>query len=560
MKNIPRHKDRQPVEGSSISTGAQHPQLLVRNIHEIPSKLICRIYLLVWLLAATIFLPLPYSPVAFFLFLPVLLHLLRPLKPGVEIVVIMLVISLLPVMLASLLNYATQAVLPMLTLAEWIAVISIIPTLYLLDNGLKQNARHLKYTESHKKRLLTPVAKALLFSVLAILLISFIMGNRVVLATGIILLLYLTATLIRAYRAVPGLPLDYTSRQKRIIAGTTTETSFTAVSKAKTSLYCWLTPDDPWIKLRPDSFKLNEDRIELNLKVTPPLAGPTLPKIQASVMDGRGFLQVRQVMEPVELNVIPRARYAAWLATRYLEQAGNRANTSLMPALQKAKTPLNGIDYYDSRTYQQGDRLRDIDWKHSLKLSRLIVKEHTGAAQQAAIIALNLSVKDTEEADKLAYNLISTALTLARETIPAALAAYNRERVMLTTRVLDPREILKQTLLLVKDIHTAEFAQRYLQPPVIGRLQRNINQLKQATSPPARRLLSILDFEYRSMREAANNNPATLALLKVTEHIPPPSLIILVTQSNHDTEALLLTAQKLSRRGFTMLPAAPDRF
>ena len=138
----------------------------------------------------------------------------------------------------------------------------------------------------------------------------------------------------------------------------------------------------------------------------------------------------------------------------------------------------------------------------------------------------------------------------AQEGIPTALAVYNHQKVIYTTAVIDPREALKQTLSLVKDIILVELAPRFLQPPDIGKLRRNITQLKQATSEPAQRLLSMLSFEYQAIEEAAKNHPATLALSLTTQHAPP-AIIILVSQLNHDAEALQVTAEKLSRRGFT---------
>jgi len=213
----------------------------------------------------------------------------------------------------------------------------------------------------------------------------------------------------------------------------------------------------------------------------------------------------------------------------------------------------SGIEYFDSRTYQPGDRLRDIDWKHTLKLGQLIVKEYVEASQQAAIIAVNLSVTGTEEADKLAFSLITAALTLARESIPSALAVYDHEGVVLTTTVSDSRETLKQTLSLVKAITTTESTRRYLQLPDITRLRRDIAGLKQATSEPAQRLLRILDFEYRALEESARNHPATIALLQATEHVPSPALIAIISLLNHDAEALQITTQKLARRGYTSL-------
>jgi hypothetical protein len=306
----------------------------------------------------------------------------------------------------------------------------------------------------------------------------------------------------------------------------------------------------------PQRFRLNGARAELNLTITPPLAGPSHPRLQASITDPWGFVQINQVVEPVELHVIPRARYAEWLAMRYLEQTRPGIGVATTVSPEAGQMPKGGTEYYDSRAYQPGDRLMHVDWKHTLKLNELIIKEYTEAGGQAAIIAVNLSASDAEEADKLAFNLITTALTLAREAIPTALAAYNHQKVILTTVTIDPREALKHTLSLVKDITTVELAHRLLQPPDISRLKRNITLLNQATSEPAQRLLSLLDFERQAIEEAAKNHPLALALSSAIKHTPPPAVIVSVSQLNHDAEALLVTTDKLSRQGFTTIPVS----
>jgi hypothetical protein len=155
---------------------------------------------------------------------------------------------------------------------------------------------------------------------------------------------------------------------------------------------------------------------------------------------------------------------------------------------------------------------------------------------------------------KIAFNLITTALTLTQEAIPTGLAVYNHQKVILTTAILDPREILKRTLSLVKDITSVEFAYRLLQLSNLGKLRRDITQLRRATSEPAQQLLNILNFEYQAIEKTAKNHPATLALSSVAEQAPPPATIVLISQLNHDVEALLVTTEKLSRREFTTIP------
>ncbi len=518
-------------------------------------RILCQIYLLLALVAATILSPFPYSPLSLILLLIMLFITFRPLYPRLNLATIIAVIFLLPLILEPLLLYLTYTALLAVTAVQIIAAITILPVIYLLDYYLRQDAQKLTPESNIKGKHVTVIPRVLLISVMTILLVSLTINNPTLLFTSITLFLYLLGILILIIYAVPRLPLDIPTIRKRVIAGTAANISLHPVNKASIKLHSLISPVNSWVKATPREFTLDGDKTELNLAVTPPLAGPSHPHLLLSAIDPWGFIQVNQVAEPVELHVIPRAKYAEWLAMKYLEQTGPGtalATTSLPP--KAIQLPKRGTEYFDSRNYQPGDSLIHIDWKHSLKLNQIIIKEYIEAGGQAAIITANLSVNNAEEADKLAFNLITTALTFASEAIPTALSIYNHQEVILTTTTSDPRETLKQTLSLVKDITLVEFPHRFLQPPNISQLKRNITLLKQATSKPAQRLLSILNFEFKAIEEATKNHPATLALSSVTKRTPPPAVIVIVSQLNHDTEALAVTLDKMSRRGFTPIP------
>ncbi len=516
-------------------------------------RLSCQIYLLVVLLAAVAMSALPYSAVALVLLAVMLFITFRPLPLGLNIVITVATIFLLSPVLESLLQYLLYTVLPSPVARQLIAVIAVLPVIYILDYYLRQNAGTTTIAHGVRGRSITVVSRALFAAALCMLLVSLIADSMVLLFTAIVLILYLLITLIRTLYAMGRLLLDIPLVKKRVIAGTTADVSLYVTNRTATSLHGLLSPVDSWVEITPRRLAVGTAETQLDAVLTPPLAGPSRPQIRMSAVDPRGLVQVNSVIEPVELHVIPRARYAEWLAMRYLEQTGAMGMTATAPLTEAVPMPVSGVEYFDSRDYQPGDSLKHVDWKHTLKLNQIIVNEYAEAGGQSSIIAVNLLVADAEEADKLAFNLITTGLTLASESIPTALAVYNRQEVVLTTPVLDPREILKQLLVLVKDLTSVEFAHRFLQPPDIGRLRRNVALLERATSQSARQLLNMLHFERRAVEEAARNHPATLALLRVSEQVPPPAVVLLVSPLNHDAEALLVAAERLSNRGFTTL-------
>lgn len=496
--------------------------------------------------------PLSYLVLALVLLLAVLLTVIRPQTPGTNIVINLTVLFLAPLVLAPLL----ERLMPLPpAVAQIIAVVLVLPVLYRLDLNLRENVRHTAAFISGKgERHTTPVFVSLMVTAVAVMLLAPVVNRFVLLFAGIALLLYLQGTLIEVLLTIPRRPFATATLMRRIIVGTTGSTRLHLTSQTRNQMYSRLSFPVPWAQVTPSSVILNEGQTRLNLSFTPPLAGESRPQLQISALDPRGLIQINQTLEPLNLHIIPRAKYAAWLATKYLEQTTSGAMAAVNLQAQPFARPRRGIEYMESRTYQPGDTLRDIDWKHTLKLSQLIVREYQEAGEPAAIIAVNLAVADAGAADNLAFNLITVALTMARENIPTALAAYNHQSVVLNTGIIEPLEILRRALSLLREIMVVKFADRYLEPTDIAKIRRNIRQLQQTESEPARRLLDILNFEHRSIEQVARSHPATLALASATSRVPAPAMILLVSQLNHDTEAILVTAEKLARRMFTTLP------
>jgi uncharacterized protein (DUF58 family) len=501
------------------------------------------------LLTATIMSSLPHSLPALVLLLVMLLATIRPLPPRLTVAINVAVIFLTPLVLTALLDRVTM--LPP-TAVQIISVIIIFPAIYLLDDNLRQNARYLTtFIKGRTGRHTTYTYLSLLISALVAMLLSPVINNPVLLFSGIAFALYLLGVLIGILFTIPRLPLTTPTIRKRIIAGTTGSVLLDITSQASARLHILFTAAEPWVKVTQERFILNRGKTRLDLSFTPPLAGQSCPQIKISAIDPWGFVQINQLLEPLQLHVIPRAKYAEWLARKYLEQIETGVETAATLPPKAIMMPKRGIEYLDSRTYQPGDQLKDVDWKHTLKLGQLIVKEYIDTGELAAIIAVNLSVTEAEAADKLAFNLITVALTLAQEGIPTALAAYNHQSVILSTAITAPSEILRQALSLVREITRVEFADRHLEPTDIAKIRRNITQLKQAESEPAQRLLGMLNFEYNAIEEATRNNPATIALTAATKRAPAPAVILLVSQLNHDAEAIMATTEKLSKRRFT---------
>lgn len=387
-----------------------------------------------------------------------------------------------------------------------------------------------------------------------IIFISFVVNNRILLYTGVAFILYLTGVVFGIILTIRHSPLTAITTTGRIIAGTSGNMIVDLINRASARIHCQFGSHEPWLNVVPLAAILEKGRVKLNVSYTPPLAGNSRPQIQSITKDLRGFVQIYQIFEPIELRIIPRAKYAEWLAHKYLERSGVGMTTAASMRLQAIIKPKGGTDYQESRDYTPGDQLKDLDWKHTLRLSQLIVKDYTNDEESATIIAVNLAVADAEEADKLSFKLVTVALTLARENIPTALAAYNHREVVLCTNITEPDEVLKQALSLLREIIPVKTVNRHLEIADITYIKRNINQLKKAKSEPAQRLLSLLDFKYRSIEEFTKSHPATIALSSATKQVPTPATILLISQLNHDAEVIRVISDKLSKRRFTTVP------
>lgn len=346
------------------------------------------------------------------------------------------------------------------------------------------------------------VLKTLGAGLLLVFAVSVVVWNLTLMLTTAVLMGYLSVVIAHVFRGVPKMSLAEEKTWRRIVVGDLETVKFSVKGKANMSILASLQSVDSWVHIEPSYFLLPvKKEIEATVRFTPPLAGPSKIQIQASYVDSRGLVQTGQVLEPVDLHIIPRAKYAAWLANKFLEQTSSGAGRAVAIPQSSSRAASHGVEFHGSRRYQAGDRLKYIDWRHSYMLGELIVKEFAGAQGQVGIIVADLTAKDAEDADKLAYNFVMSALTLATEALPSALAIYNRNEVLAVTSPMNPRETLKKTLELTEKITVVEPKEKVLQPTEMRRLKRAMGQLDQVQTKSAQKLGSFWSLKLRLMRK-----------------------------------------------------------
>ncbi|MCD5413056.1 MAG: DUF58 domain-containing protein [Dehalococcoidia bacterium] len=436
------------------------------------------------------------------------------------------------------------------------AVLVPLPMLGALSLSLEEVAR-LSPAPLHPGRRRPSNVSLTLFSIAAlILLLSFPLGNQVLSLTSTASLAYLLILLAVVLRGLPPQPVEEERVKLRLVAGTKGDVVVKLVPQTAVGGKVFLSSPCDWIRVNPEMLTLHHAReFTLNVSVTPPLSGPSEVVLGGEFLDRWGLIESAFDLNPVRLYVIPRARYLAWLARKYLEgtNPGALPLLSTSGVFRAAAASRTGVEYYGNRPYQAGDSMKSIDWKHSAKLNELVSKEFSELKGQPALILINLAVTDNEEADKLACNIIATALSLAQESIPSALTAYDQDGVRLTTPVLPPRAILTRALGVAERMVSFVSPLKYLAPPDVARLRADLFRLRSVESDPAKALASLLEIEYRSLEEAARESPATAALLEGLAKGNKESNLVVISGRNHDAEALAFNLFKFSRRGYAII-------
>jgi uncharacterized protein (DUF58 family) len=395
-----------------------------------------------------------------------------------------------------------------------------------------------------------PLARALGLVGVLVIGVGIAAGRGVVASAGGLLLAWLLATIGFVFLRMRPQFAGLERIKLRVVAGQRSEATTSLVPATRLPCTVRLTAPSPWADVHPSAFCLDGVAIPLRLILAPPLAGPAVLSVEAVATDPWGLTHTRQSLDVADLHIIPRARYAAWLARLYLERTSTgptiaRTSATRRPGLR------GGVEFYGARTYAPGDGLRDIDWKHTAKLRNLVVKEFRAVGSQAAILLVGLEAVDADQADRLAYRLVTTALTLAREGVPIVLAAYTRGDVVRVTPLLAPREAVREALDLTKRLVRVLPVRRTLAYPSLGRLRRIHGQLNGGQA--GRRLADFIALEMRVLIEGASVHPATRALRAAVARAGRPAVVLEVSVTEDHKPILDVALERLGGLGYRLI-------
>jgi hypothetical protein len=431
------------------------------------------------------------------------------------------------------------------------ATLIALPVMVLVDCSLRRSGQVAVFMDTAYRRRPTDTGIILLVTTFCVLGISLLSGNMSLLIASAVVAGYLGVLYVVVFLRLPLKPVEEIQIYQRMVAGSDDHLDIELTNRTVIGGQLLVVSPYEWLKVGANRLSLKEQKLVVRVSLSPSLAGPSIVKLIGYAVDRWGLLQVRFELEPIRLFVIPRARYAVWLTERYLATTKPGALPLMVDvaALRPIYGLRRGIEYYGSQQYQPGDSLKNIDWKHSYKYNELIVKEFAEFHGQSAVIMVNLAVGNAEEADQLAYKIMVTALTLARGGIPAALAAYDNENVILTTATLAPRRLLLQCLQIAREMITTVNPVKYLNPPDVTRLRANIGRVESVGSKASEALLQLLQLEYRNLDADARLSPATKALSSAFTKVSKEATVVVISHHNHDAGALAFLSFNLARRG-----------
>jgi uncharacterized protein (DUF58 family) len=434
---------------------------------------------------------------------------------------------------------------------EYLAPFVCLPVLILITQYLYKSIQHIKSYHPSLKRRPTTLYIAQSVVVLAVFILALLLNNLTLIISTAILIIYLICLTVITASRFSVKPVKSEIIVSRIIAGKTEDIEIRITPTTFSGVTIFFEPEYDWVKIKTKRVFLKNTPLSLELTITPPLSGPTIIKLNSYAIDRWGLFQTFFNIEAVELIVIPRARYASWLARQYMSgtKQGNLpliSNTSINKALQGLR---QGIEYYGNRLYQAGDSLRNINWKASVKYDELISKEFDEFRGQPAVILINLVAGNDEELDRLAYNILITAISIGQANIPASLAVYDKESVVIITPALSSVQLVSHALRVVKKLAIHSNPLKYLNTPDILRLRSNISRLNNIGNQPSTKLSELLKLEYEALNNGTATNPCTRALFQAKGKIHEQFNVVIVSLFNHDAEALAINTYTLTRKG-----------
>lgn len=437
-------------------------------------------------------------------------------------------------------------------LGTW-SILLLIPVVPAMVRGMVALAPSFLPTEQASGRAPSPLASSLWLALAATALLALILSLASMMWAAFVLLLFISGAFVTQYLRLGRTPVETEPARITARAGDQIDipvqlrrtTPRSAVHAVLSGVNCAVAPAE-YYALR--------DGARAVVSVTPRLGGPAEIALRASITDTFGLVQAGQGLHVADLNVIPRAQIAQRTAEALLQGMAGGAELGRMLSGEVAGFLAfkSGVEYQSSRMYVPGDSLRSIDWKHTARLRSMVVKTYDDGAESAGLLLANLSAANAEEADRLVYELLSAALTIAATAHVAALGVYNHREESSAWEVMEGLRLISKALGACADVRIAPVWRRISAALSMQEAEARLMRLRRSSSEGAAPLAGLLGLGSASLRRRVDGSAAT-TLLQAALHSVQPAWCIAVSAMHGDAEAVLTGLRVLEGRGIRTL-------
>jgi len=447
---------------------------------------------------------------------------------------------------------ASSLVVPVLLTAHlgyW-SLLLALPAVGAVGHGLTNLAPALMATQPLARRALSPLASSIGVALVAIVLLAVVLSLPALALAGTLLALVMGAGAAIQYVRVGPRPLVARQQEISARAGERVDVTVELCSERPGVAGYVSLAAGAGVSLRDAGPLPLEGRILTGVSFTPLLGGPTNVVMSVSVTDACGLIHLGQSLDVAHLNVVPRARVARWAAEQFLEhrEGGLDFGRTVSGQVAGFLAGQAGVEYLSSRMYQPGDSLLSVDWKHTARLQSLVVKTFDDGARSAGMLLVNLSATSVDEADRLVYEFLSAALTVASMSHRASLAVYDDSGDGHLSPVLDGYRLVKEVLASCADVRVVPAWRRELRPLSAQDMQVREGRVRRVDGDEAPRLARLLALRQTSMRPHIEGAPAS-TLLRDATHRYRPAWCIAISAMHSDAEAVMTGLQRIARDG-----------
>jgi hypothetical protein len=426
------------------------------------------------------------------------------------------------------------------------SVLLALPAYAAVARGFEGLAPKLIAAAPQARRSLSPLALSVGGAIVVVLVTALVVAAPTLALTSGCLLLAMSLTAAVQYARLGSRPLHVECLDVTVRAGERVTIDLEVVPAARGGLLFALMAPEGAVLRNPGPFA-PDDRAHKSVTLAPLLGGPSDVVVRASVTDSFGLVHLGQSLTAAHLNVIPRARVARWVAEEFLAHRGGgvEAGGALSREVAGLLATLGGVEYLSSRLYVPGDTLLSIDWKHTSRLQSLVLKTFDDGTRSAGLILVNLSATDADEADRLEYEFLSAALTVATMSCGASIAAYGGRGKSELTRLLFGDALVRASLDACPGVSISPAWRRYSRPVSVQRVRA---QVVRARGAGATKLSALLALKERAVQSFVDSAPVGPLLLKAA-HQGLPAWCVAISTMHRDAEAVLTGLHDLEGRG-----------